>query len=76
MLRFARDFLLITVPFVALSVFFFLGHLRGWGIFIGLVALASLLYIRPRADIPPPGADEEQEAEAGAAGVGQVGGPL
>ena len=76
MLRFARDFSLITLPFIALSVFFFLGHQTGWGIFIAIVAVATLVYIRPRADIPQPGAAEELEAEGGAAGVGQVGGPL
>jgi hypothetical protein len=76
MLRFARDFCLITLPFIALSVFFFLGHLSGWGIFVAIIAAATLVYIRPRTDIPPPGAAEELEAEAGAAGVGKVGGPL
>jgi hypothetical protein len=76
MLRFAREFCLITLPFVALSVFFFLGHLTGWGTFVAIVALASLIYIRPRAYVPPPGAAEELEAEQGAAGIGKVGGPV
>jgi hypothetical protein len=76
MLRFARDFCLITLPFVALSVFFFLGHLSGWGIAIAIVAAATLVYIRPRADLPDPGAAEELEAEGQAAGIGNVGGPV
>jgi hypothetical protein len=76
MLRFARDFCLITLPFIALSVFFFLGHLTGWGIFIAILAVATLVYIRPRAYVQPPGAAEELEAEGQAAGIGKVGGPV
>ena len=79
MLRFARDFCLITLPFIALSVFFFLGHLRGWGLFIAVLAAATLVYIRPRRQALPdaePGAVEELAAEGTAAGTGKTGGPV
>lgn len=77
-LRFIRDFVLITLPFIAMSTFFFLGHLKGFGVFFALIALATLVYIWPRAPkvLPKPSAADEEESDPDAAGVGQVGGPL
>ncbi len=77
-LRFVRDFVLITLPFIIMSTFFFLGHLTGFGIFFALISLATLIYIWPRSPtvLAKPSAADEADADAGAAGVGQVGGPL
>ena len=49
-----RDIFLIPLPFLAVSIAFFVGGVPEGGVFMLLVTLAAIWFIRPRrAEVPP-----------------------
>jgi len=80
MARFIRDLILMPLPFAALSVFFFLGHVPKQGVFLALITLAVLWYIRPRRKAPTElDADDDlgnSPRGVPGVGVGKLGGPV